>query len=159
MSKTVVKVEHVNAFVASTMETFTKMVGVPAKPGKITLKKDAKYDYDISGMIGLSGDAKGMVSLCFTKAAALKVSNKFAGADNRELNGEVCDCIGELANIVVGNAKKGLEGFNVSISLPTVIQGNNHQIMEPKEVYSFTIPFETELGSFHLIVCLKAAES
>lgn len=157
MTGLAVKVEHVNPFILSTMETFTKMVGVEAKAGKLMLKNDKiKLSYDISGIIGLSGGAKGMVSMSFPKASALKVTNKFMGSDYNEINKDVIDGIGELANIVAGNAKKGLTEFNISISLPNVIMGENHQIMDPKDVISFIIPFHTTLGDFHLTVALKS---
>ena len=58
-----IKVEHVNPFVTSTMDTFAKMIGVVAKPGKLMAKQTVQGDYDISGIIGISGGARGMVSL------------------------------------------------------------------------------------------------
>jgi chemotaxis protein CheX len=156
MGNVAVKVEHVNPFVTSTMETFAKMVGTEAKPGKVALKKTATLNYDVSGIIGLSGGAKGVVSLCFPKASALSITNKFMGANHTDFNPETNDAIGELANIVAGNAKKGLTEFNIQISLPSVIIGENHQIMEPKDVLSLIVPFTTEFGDFHMCVSLKS---
>ncbi len=153
-----IKVEHINPFVTSTIETFSKMIGLEAKPGKLMVKKGNADDYDISGIIGISGGAKGMVALSFPKDTAVKVTNKFVGLTNSEMNADTIDAIGELANIVVGYAKKGLSEFNILISLPSVITGTNHQIMEPKDVFSFIVPFTTELGGFHLSVSLKNAE-
>jgi chemotaxis protein CheX len=158
MSQIKIKVEHINPFVTSTIETFAKMVGLEAKPGKLLIKKGNTVDYDISGIIGISGGAKGMVALSFPKDTAIKVTNKFVGSNNTELNADTLDAIGELANIVVGYAKKGLSEFNILISLPSVITGSNHQIQEPKDVFSFIIPFETGVGGFHLSVSLKSAD-
>jgi chemotaxis protein CheX len=158
MAQTLIKVEHVNPFVTSTMETFSKMVGLQAKPGRPILKKDRVADYDISGIIGLSGGAKGMVSLSFPKATAIGVTNKFIGTSHTEVNPEIVDAIGELANIVAGYAKQGLSEFNIAISLPSVIMGGNHQIMEPKDVFSFIVPFQTDVGDFHLTVSFKVIE-
>lgn len=153
-----IKVEHVNPFITSTMETFGKMVGCPAKPGKLIVKKDQATDYDISGIIGISGGAKGMISLSFPKETAIKVTNRFIGAENSDVNGEIKDAIGELANIVAGYAKRGLGEFDITISLPSVIMGAGHQILEPKDVFSFIVPFTTELGPFHLTVSLKSGD-
>ncbi len=156
MANISVKVEHVNPFIQSTMETFTKMVGISAKPGKIQLKQSSALSYDISGIIGLSGGAKGMIALSFPKATAIKVTNKFVGVDNTEMNDDTVDAMGELANIVAGNAKKGLSEFNINISLPSVVMGEQHQVKEPKDVFSFIVPFTTELGNFDLAVSLKS---
>jgi chemotaxis protein CheX len=158
MGKTAIKAEHVNPFILSTMETFSKMLGVEAKPGKTILKRDGPADHDISGFIGLSGGAKGMVVLSFPKETALRATNKFMGANHAEINAETMDAVGELANIVVGNAKKGLAELHLTISLPSVITGGGHHIMDSKGVYSFVIPFHTDLGDFQLTVSLKAAD-
>jgi chemotaxis protein CheX len=159
MPPTTVKVEHVNPFVTSTMETFTKMIGMEAKPGKLQLKNGSGSDYDITGIIGLSGGAKGMVAMSFPKASAIAITNKFVGMDAKDLNKDVVDAIGELANIVAGYAKRGLTEFNISISLPSVILGTGHQVMEPKDVFSFIVPFETPVGGFHLAVSLKSVDA
>ncbi len=154
-----IKVEHVNPFISSTMETFTKMVGIEAKPGKLMLKKDSKLNYDISGIIGLSGLVKGSVSMSFPEATAIAICNKFMSADYKDLHADILDAVGELVNIVAGNAKKGLTEFNINISLPSVIVGPNHNIIEPKDAVSFVIPFTTTLGGFHVAVSLKPAQT
>jgi chemotaxis protein CheX len=159
MAATTVKVEHVNPFVTSTMETFSKMVGIEAKPGKLQIKKGSGSDYDITGIIGLSGGAKGMVAMSFPAASAIAITNKFVGMSARSLDKDVVDAIGELANIVAGYAKRGLSEFNISISLPSVILGTGHQVMEPKDVFSFIVPFETPMGGFHLAVSLKSVDA
>src|SRR4051812_3835512 len=152
-----IRAEHVNPFILSNLETFVKMVGVEAKPGKPILKQDARLDYDISGIIGLSGKVIGTVSLSFPEATALAVCNKFMSADLKAMNAEILDAVGELINIVAGNAKKGLTEFNIEISLPSVIVGKNYRIVEPKGSVGFVIPFTSPLGNFHMAVSLKPA--
>lgn len=152
-----IRAEHINPFILSNLETFTKMVGVEAKPGKPVLKQAARLDYDISGIIGLSGKVIGSVALSFPEKTALAVCNKFMSADLKEMNAEILDAVGELINIVAGNAKKGLTEFNIEISLPSVIVGRNHRIVEPKGCLGFIIPFACALGDFHMAVNLKSA--
>lgn len=152
-----IRAEHVNPFILSNLETFVKMVGVEVKPGKPVLKQDARLDYDISGIIGLSGKVIGTVSLSFPEATALAVCNKFMSADLKVMNAEILDAVGELINIVAGNAKKGLTEFNIEISLPSVVVGKNHRIVEPKGSVGFVIPFTSSLGNFHMAVSLKPA--
>ena len=153
-----IKVEHVNPFLKSTVETFQKMVGVSPKPGKIVLKGDSGKSYDISGMIGISGKVKGMISLSFPKDTAIKITNKFSGTNHVNIHADTVDAIGELANIVAGNAKKELTELRISISLAMVINGEKHEIRELRDVRTFVIPFETELGNFDLAVGLKSEE-
>jgi chemotaxis protein CheX len=156
MNKPAIRVEHVNPFIQSTIETFKKMVGIEAKPGKLVLKNDSGLGYDISGIIGISGNAKGMISLSFPKETALSVTNKFVGTAHTEISDDIIDAIGELANIVAGYAKKELVSLNITISLPSVVMGENHKVREPKDVFSFVVPFTTDLGGFDLAVSLKS---
>ncbi len=156
MNKPAIRVEHVNPFINSTMETFRKMVGMEAKPGKLVLKNESGIGYDISGIIGISGSAKGMISLSFPKSTALSVTNKFVGTTHADIHDDTIDAIGELANIVAGYAKKELVSLNITISLPSVVMGENHKVREPKDVFAFVVPFTTDLGGFDLAVSLKS---
>lgn len=147
-----VKVEHINPFVNATIETFKTMVHTEATPGKVMLVSGSNLKYDISGIIGLSGGAKGTVSLSFPRVTALKVVSSFIGEKQLALDDTVKDGVGELANIVAGAAKKDLTQYKISISLPTVIIGENHRVQGGKEVTPLLVPFDCSFGNFHLVV-------
>jgi chemotaxis protein CheX len=148
-------VSYINPFVVSTIETFTKMLNSEAKPGKIELKNDESHTYDISGVIGLSGEAQGSICLSFPKLIALKVVSALVGADIKIIGPEVSDAIGEIANIIAGNAKQHLTQYNLSISLPKVIMGKDHKIASQRGVPTIIVPFESSLGNFAMEVSLK----
>jgi chemotaxis protein CheX len=154
----VIKVEHINPFITSTLETLEKMAGTEAKPGKPVRRRDCACVHDISGIIGLSGGARGMVALAFPAATAVALANRMIGDSHTGLDAEVADAVGELANIVAGYAKQGLSEFNVTISLPSIILGSGHKIREPRDGLSFGVPFRSTAGDFDLILCLKAPE-
>jgi chemotaxis protein CheX len=151
-----VKVEHINPFVRATMETFNSMVKIEAKPGKPVLKKDTKLHADVSGIIGLSGGAKGSVALSFPRITALKSVSAFGGMKVLALDDLVVDAIGELANIIAGAAKKDLSQYRINISLPTVVLGEGHELGGPKDILPMVVPFETGLGGFNLLVSFKS---
>jgi chemotaxis protein CheX len=151
-----VKVEHINPFITATMETFKSMMKTEVKPGKVALAKAALQPSHISGIIGLSGGAKGSVSLTFPKITALKVVSAFIGEKVVTMDDGVVDAIGELANIVAGAAKKDLTKYSISISLPTVVVGDNHELSGAKEVPPMFVPFESPLGNFNLVVSFKS---
>ncbi len=158
MGAALVKVEHVNPFILATKETFSTMVNMEVKPGKIQLKQGSGLSFDVSGIIGLSGDAKGTVSLSFTKDSAIQVASSFVGEKLTSLDDSVVDAIGELANIIAGAAKQHLHGFSVNISLPSVILGSQHELKDPKDVMAMVLPFDSPAGIFHLAVALKSAD-
>lgn len=151
-----VKVEHINPFVSATVETFRTMVRTEVTPGKIILVKSGITHFDISGIIGLSGGARGTISLSFPKLTALKTVSGFIGEKVVMMDDTVKDAIGELANIVAGAAKKDLTQYKISISLPTVIIGAGHEVQGGKDVIPLAVPFESALGTFNLLVSFKS---
>jgi chemotaxis protein CheX len=141
------KAEHINPFLKSTIETFKTMVNLPITPGKLYLRKEPSKA-DISGVIGLSGDIRGYVVIAYPLDTALKISSRFLGEEIKELNANVADCIGEIANIITGFAKKDLQSLHLSISLPSIVRGQNNITDMPKDAPTICIPFESESGNF-----------
>jgi chemotaxis protein CheX len=148
-------VAYVNPFISSTIETFKTMLNVDAKPGAPMAKTQSHPSHDISGVIGLSGDAQGSIALSFPKVVALKVVSGMLGSEIKIVGPELTDGIGELVNIVAGYAKKDLTAFKLSISLPNVIIGKDHVIISPSGTSGIIVPFTCPLGSFSVEVSLK----
>ena len=148
-------VSYVNPFITSTITTFKTMLNVDVLPQAPVLKARDTHTYDVSGIIGLSGDAQGSVAMSFSKAMALKVVSALLGTEIKIIDRDVADGIGELANIIAGNAKQHLTQFSLSISLPKVIVGQGHQILEQRNIPAIVVPFKSALGEFAMEVSLK----
>ena len=148
-------VSFINPFIRATLDTFKMMLNTEAKPGEARLKKEPLPTYDVSGIIGLSGDAKGSIAISFPKVMALKVVSAMIGMTLKVVGPELTDGIGEMANIIAGNAKQHLDGLNLSISLPNVVVGKEHMLVTQKDVPTLVIPFTTEMGDFSIEVTLK----
>jgi chemotaxis protein CheX len=104
---------------------------------------NAVTDWDISAIIGLTGEARGAVVISMKKALAVKLADILTGTRHQDLDGEVVDAIGEIVNIIAGNVKKHLEEtFKLIISLPTIVQGQQHAIKWPSgQARIICIPF------------------
>jgi chemotaxis protein CheX len=150
------RVEHLNPFLRATIDTMKSMVKVDAVPGKVTLMRREEERFDVSGIIGLSGGARGTVSLCFPRITALKVVSAFAGMRILALDDDAVDAVGELANIIAGAAKSHLSQYHIQMSLPSVVLGENHELTGPKDIIPMAVPFATPHGAFKLIVRFKS---
>jgi chemotaxis protein CheX len=139
-------VEFINPFLSSTISVFSTMLDTKLKRGEPYLKTANQSDYEISGLIGLSGKAKGMVVLSMTRDAAINAASIMLGETLTELNADVADAVGELTNMVAGAAKAKIDEFKMSVSLPTVISGKAHCIEFPKNTMPIVIPFESKWG-------------
>lgn len=151
------KVEYINPFINSTINTFKNFLGTDLKVGKpyIFDNKNNSIRYDISGIIGLAGDVKGSVVVSFPKLVALKIVSKFLNEQIKIFGDDIIDTIGELINIITGNAKKDLEKYKIMISLPSIIKGPNHQINWMQGIPVITIPFESDYGPLYLFLSMK----
>jgi len=93
--------------------------------------------YDFTGIIGVSGGYKGCVY--FTAPRAL-LKHMLLSMGESELHDEnLNDMVGEVANIISGNARKDL-GQEFMISVPVVVRGELDEIYLPKNIRSYVIP-------------------
>ncbi len=147
-------VRFINPFVSAISAVFKTMVNTDVRVGKPYVMTEAGTRADISGVIGFSGDASGCVVLSFPTEVACKAASAFAGTPIDEKHPDFSDAIGELANMVAGNAKKDFTGMRVSISLPSVIIGKNHTVSGSKAAPRLVIPCETAFGGFEVEVAV-----
>ena len=116
---------------------------------------DEKHDWDVSAVIGIAGQTKGAVVISFTKKLATLLTSILVNKEITKVEADVVDTIGEVVNIITGNAKKGLEEYRLMISLPAIIKGNNHSVAwSSKTIPIIGIPFSTKHGPFTLSVAL-----
>ncbi|MBL9082634.1 MAG: chemotaxis protein CheX [Planctomycetales bacterium] len=149
------KVEYINPFITAASQAFQTMLGHEIRRGVPVLKEDADLQFEISGVIGLSGSAVGTVVLSFSENVALQAAGTMLMMEMTEINADVIDAVGELTNMVAGAAKAQLEHLQLSISLPNVITGKGHEVRFPSNVRPIVIPFDSDWGPLTLEVGLS----
>jgi chemotaxis protein CheX len=147
--------KYINPFLHAAVNLFRNHLGVEITNGTPYINTDSQNLNEISAIIGLAGDTVGAVVLSFTRSTAIEMISLFSGKPYQALSKEVIDGVGELVNILAGNAKKGLTEFRIEISLPGVVTGNKYKINWPKGIPVITIPFKSNLGDFTVNVSLK----
>lgn len=147
-------VRYVNPFLTAVQNFFETMVDIPFSLGKPGIKKEATASHEISGIIGITGEVIGSVVVSFPEKIALELAGSLLGEELTEVNADCTDAIGEIANMVAGDAKNGFPEGNTSVSVPTVIIGK-HKVAYPSGVPIITIPCKTNSGWFALDVALK----
>ncbi len=145
-------------FVNSVRNVFATMVGVSTTMDRPRIKTDRAPAYDVSGIIGFSGDVIGTVVVSFQKCAAAKLVEAFAGMAVDPDSPDFADAVGELANMIAGGAKQHL-GNAADISIPSVVIGQGHVITRPSDVPCVVIPCKTEVGDFAVEVSVKQLQT
>ena len=119
-------------FVDATTSVLQTMAMTEAKAGTPFVKQDASAKGDITGVIGFSnpkGKSRGTMSLTFAAATALGIVSAMIYEEQTEINDAVTDAVGELTNMISGQARKGLVGMGMIFegAIPSVITGDFYQ--------------------------------
>lgn len=150
---------QITSFISSTHQVFTTMLSLPVTPGKPQpCSSTPRFESEVSGIIGMSGDMQGMVVLSFPTATARNVIRSFTGMDMEPTSPDFADAVGELVNMISGAAKAKFEGKSVSISCPSVVIGKGHKVQQPSDAVCIAIPFECAGGPFSVEVAIKHAK-
>jgi len=147
----------INPFLTASITMFRTMFQLEATAGSpYLMKKEIAHRWEISGIIGITGDYKGIVSIRLSRLLADKMLQKsgIVVTSEEEREDVLFGMIGELINIVAGNASSQLSQ-NVDISPPIVVYGQNHNIAWPRSIPVISIPFATALGPLEIAVCFK----
>jgi len=140
----------INPFLQAALNVISMMAMLNPEPGKPFLKKDRKAIGDISGVIGLTGEMKGVVVVSFSTGAACKIVGAMLGEEFTELNADISDAVGELTNMISGDARRQLAqmGHNFEAGLPTIISGSGHEIEAITQGPVIAIPYKVEGHDF-----------
>jgi chemotaxis protein CheX len=127
--------QYIQPFIDVTKSAFKDFLGAEVSVGRpFFSRKDTPNECEISGIIGLSGEARGAVVIGMKSALAIRLTDMLTGTAHSAIDDDVVDAIGEIVNIMSGNAKKGLEeAFRLVISLPSIVKGPGHEIKWPHE--------------------------
>ena len=113
----------INPFINATINVLETMAFIKCKAEKPYLKKDDVAKGDVTGVIGITGESNGTIAVTFEEVTILKIVSNMFGEEMKELNSEVADAVGELTNMISGQARRELEenGKVFEAAIPSVV--------------------------------------
>jgi chemotaxis protein CheX len=150
-------VKIINPFINATLNVLETMAFVKSEAGKPYLKKDDIARGDVSGVIGITGETNGTIYVTFDESCILKIVSNMFGDEMKEINNEITDAVGELTNMISGQARKELEEIGKVFhgAIPSVITGKNHKLIPMTKGPKMAIPFKTDSGNFTVEVAFE----
>lgn len=145
----------IRPFIQSIQNVFSTMLQLPLTIGEPSVMHHDAPSFDVSGIIGMSGDVVGSVVLSFPAETAERVVALFTGMPPEAVGDCTADAVGELVNMISGGAKGQFKDRKVSISCPSVVIGKNHTVSRPKDVPCIIIPCESDCGDLALEIALR----
>ncbi|MEH0019870.1 MAG: chemotaxis protein CheX [Desulfobacter sp.] len=148
-------VKLINPFINATINVLETMAFVTVTAGKPYVKQDSKAIGDVTGVLGLTGVANGTISVTFEENCILTVVSNMFGEEMNTLNEDIADAVGELTNMISGQARRELDeaGKVFKAAIPSVITGKDHAIRHYTDGPKIAIPFKTDGGEFTIEVC------
>ncbi|MHB0875720.1 MAG: chemotaxis protein CheX, partial [Anaerolineae bacterium] len=107
-------------------------------------------------LISLVGDVQGSVMYSMPTSMALGLVARMMGEPFEEFDELAQSGIGELGNVITGQAATKLSqtGITVDLSVPTLIIGRGATI-STLDFQRLVVPLDTDLGTMHIHLALR----
>jgi chemotaxis protein CheX len=142
------------SFVSATRDTLREMANTEAVVRSIDHNPPGSPSAaGITAVISLGSATQGYLLLNFSEETATAVARRvLAGVTNDSSETIVADCLGEVANVVAGQAKALLAEtpFRVTLSIPKVVTDPTAERDLSRGLHCQSVVFDTELGAFTL---------
>ncbi len=147
-------VNFINPFLNATQKVLKIQCFIEAKPLKPHLKKptDPLLLGDVSGIISINSETfSGTLAISLPEKIFLTIVKNMLGEEMTAITDQNVDLVGEIANIILGQAKLELIGLGYSLqaALPSCVWGKDHKIKHFGTGVCVVIPFETPVGTFY----------
>jgi chemotaxis protein CheX len=142
------------AITSAVIRTFQKMIMVECTPVEST-QSDATQD-DFIGSIGFTGYIIGNCMLRLSEQTAREAVSRISG-EKVENDDEIADGVGELVNMIAGNAKAALVNLGLSLTIPEVIRGQDQKKGFHTFNELFDLHFSSEIGNIYVMTAYSNA--
>lgn len=133
-----------NEIIAGTQDVFSTMLMVELESKAVIDNGKCEIKSNLTSMIGLGGGIRGLLAVHCPGSVAKAITGSFLGMDVADLNDDVMDAIGEIANMVAGNIKVSCAKININVELaiPTTIVGESFHVSGIADADRIIVPFK-----------------
>lgn len=152
-----INAEYVNPFLEAASAVFKQLINVDLRRGKLVLKEVPQPSHDVAIIIGITGAVTGQVVFSMSLEMVKKIAQTLApGLSEKDIMNEWKDIVGEVANMITGNAMNlfAYSGKRVEMTTPTVIEGESFTITLIKQT-TLGINLYSPFGQLEMNVALK----
>ncbi|EHQ90410.1 chemotaxis protein CheX [Desulfosporosinus youngiae] len=147
------KSELLTSFSDAASQTFKLLLDLDVTTDTVpSLENNDKKEYieNIDIVIEITGDLNGEVMYSFPKDTTLEMVKMMSGMEFKEIDEFVKSALGEIANIISGNALSGLSQAQLicDIRPPKIIEGQTSTVDEGCSIYQAKV--KTSIGDVGL---------
>lgn len=136
--------------IIGTKDVFSTMLSVDLQNEAIHENKKCDIQSNLTSMIGLGGGIRGLLAIHCPASVAKNITGAFLGMAVDDLDDDVKDAIGEIANMVAGNLKVSYAKTDISVELaiPTSIVGDSFYVSGIADANRIIVPFKMTNETF-----------
>jgi chemotaxis protein CheX len=125
-------------------DVFSTMLMVDLESEEAVINQRLPLQSNLSAMIGLGGGIRGVLAVHCPAAVAKAITSTFLGMEVNELDEDVKDAIGEIANMVAGNLKVSFaeEGVHIELAIPTSVVGESFNVCGAARAQRVIVPLK-----------------
>ncbi|MGA2544964.1 MAG: chemotaxis protein CheX [Rectinemataceae bacterium] len=157
-----INAKYVNPFIEAAMRVVSQIAGIEVRRGHLSYKDKAEPTYGVSIIIGIYGFLTGQIVYSLEgKLAERLVDKMLEGKSPQEKQIMFLDCLGEVANMITGNAVSLLNQRRdqvLNISTPAIATGTNlniHLLSKPALVLGLI----TQYGPIEISIAMEEQET
>ena len=149
-------VQFLNPFSEAAYSVLEAEVGITPQRGKIALQRSAATADDVTVLISMVGEVKGVVLYGLSERTAINLVSRILGQPFDAFDDLAQSGIGEIGNVITGQASNRIAaaGFEVNISTPTMILGKG-TLISTLDFERLQVPLESELGTLQIHLALR----
>ncbi len=137
--------------VTGVKDVFSTMLMVDLKNDQVIKNQSCTIESNLTSMLGFGGGLSGMLAIHCPAKVAKGITAAFLGVEKEELDEEVKDAIGEIANMVAGNLKVSYAKIDIDLvlALPTTIVGESFEVTGGvADAQRIVVPLNMDAGKF-----------
>jgi chemotaxis protein CheX len=149
--------KYIAPVTTAVQRVFDTMIGLSAIAGRAYFKKVKQPTAEVVSMISMSGPVSGFVGIGISSKLAFLLSSKLLDCAIEAPTENCIDAIGEITNMIAGNAKSEFPEQDISISVPKV-WFNPSGPLYPENVPVISIPFDVQGEAFLVDMAVTKAK-
>ena len=137
--------------IAGIKDVFSTMLMVDLECDGVYEDQSCLIQSNLTSIVGFGDGVRGMLAIHCPAEVAQRITAAFLGVEKQEIDEEVKDAIGEIANMVAGNLKVSYKknDIDVVLALPTSIVGESFVVTGGMaNATRVVVPLKMDAGKF-----------
>ncbi|MCP4130729.1 MAG: chemotaxis protein CheX [bacterium] len=147
--------DYVNPFLAAATMVFKNLLQIELKRGKIAVAETIEPLHEVIICIGVVGNLKADVVYSMRFSVVNKIASVLVpGLSDEQVKSEYKDIMGELANMITGNAMNLLFHKGIELTTPVVLALEDYVPPKKRKSTNLSLNMYSPFGSTQIIVSL-----